>query len=841
MNKYKLFFVIGLLLWGLAGCASMVDYLPPPPAFVVKIELNGPYDGDIPDKLKGQLRGARVGADWAVPYIFMSVGMHYETLGDDVRAVHFFDRSAEEFRKRQNTSGEGSAANRKVFALYAFGRLQEAFQLIREKEKNWTTLPMKAFVDYNYGHYYLMNGDYTKARTYFEAALAGNLQFRDDYNFMLLRRDTEFEAGIATILEDYVPRMSKMFGVLEFDAATMAAMRAHTDQGMAHLQEALLLNREIGKTKVGAFTPEIVFQIMEANVDNFLGLADGIKGNYGKAHAYLAESARLSQKAAYRTGEIDSLFFLNQIYLLQSDINAGRKTAEQLNGMAERYRFPFYQVWAKYMLSRYFAGFGNARKAIETLRSAVDIIEQQRSHLAIDVLKETYLFNRQVIYESLVQLLAQEGDAAGALEIAERAKSRVLVDLLAGKNIGKKPEETALMTEEKQIVTEITQINRQLIRAGNEQVEKELSEQLKKAEGKHRGVVLRLKDVNEELFSLVSVQVPEPMAIQKLLDDKTTLVDYFVTDSRLYGWVIQKDRIHLEQIKIKKEDLRTLAASFIQAIMDKDQKKTAAISQNFYDIVLQPLMPFVSGSRIGFIPHDALYYLPFAAMGDQGKYLTEKYAVFQLPNVGVFKFVMEKPQPSSLRVLALGNPELGDRSLDLPHAALEVESIKKLLPQTAVFVGKEATKRLVQERMKAFDVVHFATHGQYVPDAPLSSSLLLSPDGDDGRLTALEIFNLEFSGRGIVLSACQTALGASPTGAEITGLNRSFLYAGSPSVIATLWSVDDKATALFMETFYRHLQKNEGMADCLRAAQDQMIRQGYAPYYWAPFVLTGKY
>ena len=143
--------------------------------------------------------------------------------------------------------------------------------------------------------------------------------------------------------------------------------------------------------------------------------------------------------------------------------------------------------------------------------------------------------------------------------------------------------------------------------------------------------------------------------------------------------------------------------------------------------------------------------------------------------------------------------------------------------------------------MKAFDVVHFATHGQYVPDAPLSSSLLLSPDGDDGRLTALEIFNLEFSGRGIVLSACQTALGASPTGAEIAGLNRSFLYAGSPSVIATLWSVDDKATALFMETFYRHLQKNEGMADCLRAAQDQMIRQGYAPYYWAPFVLTGKY
>jgi CHAT domain-containing protein len=91
------------------------------------------------------------------------------------------------------------------------------------------------------------------------------------------------------------------------------------------------------------------------------------------------------------------------------------------------------------------------------------------------------------------------------------------------------------------------------------------------------------------------------------------------------------------------------------------------------------------------------------------------------------------------------------------------------------------------------------------------------------------------------MSACKTALGLSSTGAEIMGLNRAFLYAGSPSVVATLWNIEDKSTAVFMDIFYKNLKKNEDIADSLKNTQVEMISRGYEPYDWAAFILTGKY
>jgi CHAT domain-containing protein len=121
--------------------------------------------------------------------------------------------------------------------------------------------------------------------------------------------------------------------------------------------------------------------------------------------------------------------------------------------------------------------------------------------------------------------------------------------------------------------------------------------------------------------------------------------------------------------------------------------------------------------------------------------------------------------------------------------------------------------------------------------------LLLASGGgqDDGRLTALEIFKLRFPGRAVVMSACETALGMSSTGSEIVGLTRSFLYAGSPSVVSTLWNVADKETASFMDDFYTGLEQGKDIAGSLRFAQLNMIRKGYSPYFWAPFILTGRH
>jgi CHAT domain-containing protein len=129
-----------------------------------------------------------------------------------------------------------------------------------------------------------------------------------------------------------------------------------------------------------------------------------------------------------------------------------------------------------------------------------------------------------------------------------------------------------------------------------------------------------------------------------------------------------------------------------------------------------------------------------------------------------------------------------------------------------------------------------------VEESPLNSYLLLIPTGqDDGRLTTAEIFKLKFRGRAVVMSACKTVPRIYSGGAEIVGLNRAFLYAGSPSVVSTFWNIEEKPKATFMDLFYINLGKNESIAESLRITQNEMIRLGYRPFDWAGFILNGKY
>ena len=830
MNKITLTLLIAFLP-AISGCSSMLGYMPAPPDSMVKIELKDTYDVDIPKKYVNQLKWASVMSDWAIPYIFMNVGLHFESVDDELRSIHFFDRAITEVRKRKDVYGEGTVTNRKVIAFCKFGKMQDAYNAIKEAEKNWPDAPLNAFVFQNYGHYYLMNGDYNKALKYFRQSFKSNQNFRDDFNLLMLRRDTELEYGMAVILAGYIPVKSTKLTLLDFD------------EGIFHLNQVIVLDKEIGKTKIDQFTPDIVFHTIESNVYNFLGLAYIIKGQFPEALKNLDTSMKLARKADFREGEIKSIFFRNQVYLLEKNITEGQKVAQQLNEIADKYHLPFYQIWAKFILSRYYQGFDDTSKAINLLKEAVAIMEKQRGELAINMLKETFPFNRQALYETLIELLAEEGDYKGALETAERAKAWGMVDLLAGKNIGKNSTEAELIKQDKNYINEMAEGYRKVLAAaGGDFAWKKALDKIEKTENAHRDVIIKIKAQNEELYSLIFVESLNTDEMRQLLDKNTTLFSYYITDKVLYVWAMNKDRVHLERIKITREEVAKLISSFIVAITAKDKNQAESLSEKVYSIFLKPVIPFVSGDRIGFIPHGPLHYLPFAAMSYKGQYLVEGFSIFYLPGAGVLKYVLKKKPAQGSNVLAFANPDLGNKQLDLPYAEAEVESIKKIIPQATIFFREEVTKTKAKAMIGSYDIVHFAAHGLFVEDAPMNSGILLTPTAqDDGHLTAAEIFKLQFRGRVVVISACKKAPGISSTGEGIVALNRSFLYAGSPSVVTTIWNVDDNSTAAFMDIFYRNLEKNESIADSLRVTQNEMIRLGYMPFDWAAFILTGKY
>ena len=145
-------------------------------------------------------------------------------------------------------------------------------------------------------------------------------------------------------------------------------------------------------------------------------------------------------------------------------------------------------------------------------------------------------------------------------------------------------------------------------------------------------------------------------------------------------------------------------------------------------------------------------------------------------------------------------------------------------------------------------MIHFATHGLLDSRHPELSGIVLSMvdrngNPQDGFLRLDEIYNLKLNADLVVLSACQTALGEEVRSEGLIGLTRGFMYAGSPQVLASLWSVHDRAVASMMQRFYEGLlQRHLTPAAALRAAQLAMIKdvRWSDPYYWAAFTLQGS-
>jgi CHAT domain-containing protein len=188
-------------------------------------------------------------------------------------------------------------------------------------------------------------------------------------------------------------------------------------------------------------------------------------------------------------------------------------------------------------------------------------------------------------------------------------------------------------------------------------------------------------------------------------------------------------------------------------------------------------------------------------------------------------------------------------STRLPYTQRESQAVSTFFPrQHTLLLGGRATESSFKRLAGQYDVIHLATHGYFNKLNPLLSGVLLESDAEeDGRLEVHEILELRLRARLVTLSACDTALGGGyfadvPAGDDLVGLTRAFLFAGSPTVLASLWEVNDLAAVGLMRDFYARLGRSD-KATALAEAQRVMHRHGrrYAhPYYWGAFALTGR-
>jgi CHAT domain-containing protein len=188
----------------------------------------------------------------------------------------------------------------------------------------------------------------------------------------------------------------------------------------------------------------------------------------------------------------------------------------------------------------------------------------------------------------------------------------------------------------------------------------------------------------------------------------------------------------------------------------------------------------------------------------------------------------------------------------LPYTHREAEALLTLAPreQTRAALGFAADlKTALSGELADYRLVHFATHGFFNNTNPEMSGLVLSLVGPEGKpqegfLSAGEVFKLKLSADLVVLSGCRTALGKQMKGEGVVGLTRAFMYAGTSRVLASLWSVDDAATATLMARFYQGILAG-GLSPARALQQAQLAvarqRQWRQPYYWAGFQLQGDW
>jgi CHAT domain-containing protein len=281
------------------------------------------------------------------------------------------------------------------------------------------------------------------------------------------------------------------------------------------------------------------------------------------------------------------------------------------------------------------------------------------------------------------------------------------------------------------------------------------------------------------------------------------------------------------------------------------------------------------------IPDRQLCYLPFEALvipGNPSKgrrsepvFLVEKFEVSYAPSASSLLRILDRrmEQDGQMDILAVGDPRgfgsnpesIQDEDdpfqqyyqkshfprFPLLFASQEMELVSRFFSRNSqVLLAQEQATEANLKRLPLADfrVIHFATHGLLDERTASRSALALALDGageEDGYLQAREIYELEMSADLVVLSACQTALGKMENGEGVEGIARAFFCAGTRSVVASLWNINDRSTAVFMEYFYADLTKGRTKREALALAKKRMLRSIYSsPYHWAAFILLGE-
>jgi CHAT domain-containing protein len=803
--------------------------------------------------------------------------------GELLKGMDWFRKALDMARQAKDQDNESRILNNLAFDHEQLGEMQQALEYFHqalELSRATANRELETIVRNNLGEIYRSLGEWETAFDYYREA-----------------------AGISG--------SSETKGMILINLADAYRHRGQLDEARSFLDRALALGRQIDSHQV---------QIFALDQIAFLSL-----------QMKQPAPAEVSAREAVGLGgslEVQALsrFALGSALLDQGDTAAARSELMKAFDLAQRRGDRGRNTELELVLARMDQDGGDLVSALSRIRSAIDLIEARRGGVIDPALRTSFLASKQDYYEleidTLMALQAtrpNEGFAAEALEVSERARARGLLEILneSGADI-RQGIDPVLVAKEQEAREEVNA--RDWYRRDLLSTESPDREKLAEAERKLQAAVERYQNVQVELRQgsprYAALTQPEPLTMTEIqhqvLDGDALLLEYSLGAKRSYLWAVTVDSFASFELP-GREKIEAAARRFYNLLTARNspqpgetlqawKRRMAEIETRAEDagrdlerLILGPAQSLLGDRPLLIVADGALQYIPFAALPitAAGAPLVTRHVVVNLPSASVLATLRRelRDRPPAAKTLAIfadpvfqkddarvshspgtpgqagsteaqgirrgGEPEANrEKGIDLStlrrltFSQREADAIAALVPPDQVFkaVGFAASRATIaSSRLEDYRDVHFATHGVLDTQYPDVSGLVLSlynerGESEDGFLRLNDIYNLRLRADLVVLSACRTALGKEIRGEGLIGLTRGFMYAGAARVLASLWSVEDRATAELMETFYRGMLR-EGLspAAALRKAQLHLAQKKKSPYYWAGFSLQGEW
>ncbi|RYZ25566.1 MAG: CHAT domain-containing protein, partial [Chitinophagaceae bacterium] len=354
----------------------------------------------------------------------------------------------------------------------------------------------------------------------------------------------------------------------------------------------------------------------------------------------------------------------------------------------------------------------------------------------------------------------------------------------------------------------------------------------------------KLKESRNAPLSSKEDNIPSINSLQtQLLDDKTALVSYHLSEEKLTTTVLTKSSVDCFQQRLPENFLEDIQEEIIRTKTPTDSPVRKG-NFDYFDFLLANV-PLKKIDQLVIIPDDLLAYFPFESLQDtNGKYLVESVAVQYQYSTSLLQ--ENHIDFSHARTLAFA--PFANRSYDsLPMLTASAEEVADTKGE--LFINDQATKEAFLKNSSNFQIIHLATHAVANSSAENLSYIAFAQSAKNQNLLyTQEIYNLPLSKTGLViLSACETGTGQLVKGEGILSLSRAFSYAGCPNTITSLWKANDFSTAYLTKRIYHYLNSGKSIAKAVQQAKkdylaDKSINPRLKqPYYWAHLIFMGNY